>query len=75
VLPQQLQDVLMLALAALSDPERRGEGLDQLLELLELPTAAQLDTQALQSLVNAAFKVSDVFLQARDHFEQFCSQQ
>jgi hypothetical protein len=61
VLPQQLQDVLLLALAMVPESVMSAEGLElsqhQLLELLRLPAAGQLSTGALLSLINNALKV------------------
>jgi hypothetical protein len=69
-LPQQLQDVLLLAFALQSNPAdpRPGGGgqpheLQQLVKLLELPAAEQLSTQSVQTLVDVALKVCVLCLQ------------
>jgi hypothetical protein len=64
VLPQQLQDVLVLALATLPDPALHGASqMRKLAQLLELPATRQLSTQSVQSLVDVALKVCVLSLQ------------
>jgi hypothetical protein len=67
LLPQQLQDMLVLALAALPDPgpHRAVFYMRKLAQLLELLPARRLSTQALQSIIDIAFKVRRVLHCAR----------
>lgn len=61
VLLQQLQDVLVLALAV-EQEDLEKEQLDQLEQLLEFPAAQQLSSEALQHIVTVGIQVCVLML-------------